>query len=137
MKTCFVDTNLFVRYLTNDDPAKVDRVERLLCDAAAGTVSLVTADVVLTELVWVLESVYMLTPEEITPMLRAILATPGLNVINGAVVDRALDYYYLDQHIDFVDGYIAATTEKLHITDLYSFDRKHLSNLENMNRLEP
>jgi predicted nucleic acid-binding protein len=30
MKTCFVDTNLFIRYFTNNDPYKADRVERLL-----------------------------------------------------------------------------------------------------------
>jgi predicted nucleic acid-binding protein len=33
MKTCFVDTNLFIRYLTNDDPVKADRVEKLLDEA--------------------------------------------------------------------------------------------------------
>lgn len=27
MRTCFVDTNLFIRYLTNDDPQKADRVD--------------------------------------------------------------------------------------------------------------
>ncbi len=35
MKTCFIDTNLFIRYLTNDDPKKADKVEALLADAAA------------------------------------------------------------------------------------------------------
>lgn len=30
MKRYFVDTNLFVRYLTADDPAKADRVDTLL-----------------------------------------------------------------------------------------------------------
>ena len=36
MTACFIDTNLFIRYLTNDDPGKADRVERLLAEAAAG-----------------------------------------------------------------------------------------------------
>ena len=30
MTTCFIDTNLFIRYLTNDDTQKADRVDRLL-----------------------------------------------------------------------------------------------------------
>jgi predicted nucleic acid-binding protein len=29
MKACFVDTNLFIRYLTNDDPDKANKVEDL------------------------------------------------------------------------------------------------------------
>jgi predicted nucleic acid-binding protein len=40
MKTFFVDTNLFIRYLTNDDPAKADRVEALLDDARDGEIHL-------------------------------------------------------------------------------------------------
>ncbi|MBV5339042.1 MAG: PIN domain-containing protein, partial [Deltaproteobacteria bacterium] len=56
MKSCFVDTNLFIRYLTNDDSAKADKVEKLLDDAAAGSLKLVTTEMVIAEIVWVLES---------------------------------------------------------------------------------
>jgi predicted nucleic acid-binding protein len=44
MKICVVDTNLFIRYFTNDDPHKTDRVERLLEQARNGTVRLITKD---------------------------------------------------------------------------------------------
>ena len=73
MKRCFIDTNIFVRYLTADDKAKADRVENLLNKAASGSVKLITADLVLVELIWVLESAYNLHPEDITPMIKAIL----------------------------------------------------------------
>lgn len=136
MRACFVDTNLFIRYITDDDPKKADRVEALLTEAADGRIRLVTADLVLAEVVWVLESAYGLKPVEITPMVRAILATPGLEVINEALVNRALDYYQ-GQNINFIDSYIAALKEKLNITEIYSFDRKHLSRLDSLNRIEP
>ena len=136
MKSCFVDTNLFVRYLTDDDPEKADRVETLLGEASEGRVRLVTADLVLVELVWVLESSYDLKPVEIAPMIRSILASPGMEVINGALLAKALDHYE-GNNIDIVDGYIAALMEKLNITDVYSFDRKHLSRLKSLKRIEP
>ncbi len=136
MKSCFVDTNLFIRYLTDDDPEKADRVETLLGEASEGRVRLVTADLVLVELVWVLESSYDLKPVEIAPMIRSILATPGMEVINGALLAKALDHYE-GNNIDIVDGYIAALMEKLNITDVYSFDRKHLSRLKSLKRIEP
>lgn len=136
MKACFVDTNLFVRYLTDDDAEKADRVEALLGEASEGKVRLVTADLVLVELIWVLESSYDMKPGEITPMIRAILATPGLEVINGALMARALDHYE-GKNIDIVDGYIAALMEKLNITDIYSFDRKHLSRIDSLKQIEP
>jgi uncharacterized protein len=136
MKRCFVDTNLFIRYLTNDDPAKADRVERLLNDAAAGKVRLVTAEMVLAEVAWVLESAYGLKAAEIAPLIRAILATPGLEVINGSLVEQALVHYEI-RKVDFIDGYIAAVIEKNGLEGLYSFDKKHISRLPGIERKEP
>lgn len=136
MNTCFVDTNLFVRYLTDDDAEKADRVEGLLNKASDGKVQLVTSDLILVELIWVLESSYHMKPVEITPMIRAILATPGLQVINGELISRALDHYE-DMNVDIVDGHIAALMKKLNITDVFSFDRKHLSRIGDLNRIEP
>jgi len=136
MRACFVDTNLFVRYLTDDDAEKADRVEALLGKASEGKVRLVTADLVLVELIWVLESSYEMKPGEISPMIRAILATPGLEVINAALMTRALEHYE-SKNVDIVDGYIAALMEKLNLTDVYSFNRKHLSRLDNLKRIEP
>jgi predicted nucleic-acid-binding protein len=136
MSRCFVDTNLFIRYLTNDDPALADRVEQLLDDAATGTVQLVTTELVMAETVWVLESSYHLNNSRIAPLVRGILATPGLEVINGDLIGKALVMYEL-QSIDFVDAYIAALMEKQGIQDIYSYDRKHISRIKNINRREP
>ena len=136
MKRSFVDTNLFIRYLTNDDPVKADRVEKLLDQAAGGSVKLVTTELVIAEIVWVLESFYEMTNVAIAPLVRGILATPGLEVINGALVGRAVELYE-GQGIDFIDGYIEAVMEKNGIDELYSFDRKHISRLRNVTRKEP
>lgn len=136
MKSCFVDTNLFIRYLTNDDPAKADKVEKLLDDAAAGKLKLVTTEMVMAEIVWVLESGYSLKNSDIAPLVRGILATPGLDVINAALVARAVELYEA-VNIDFIDGYIAAVMEHRGITELYSFDRKHISRVKKVVRLEP
>jgi predicted nucleic-acid-binding protein len=136
MNRCFVDTNLFIRYLTNDDPKLADRVEQLLDDAAAGSVQLVTTELVMAESVWVLESSYRLTHAQVAPLMRGILATPGMDVINGDLVGKALVLYEL-QNIDFVDAYIAVLMEKQGIKDIYSYDRKHLSRVKTINRKEP
>ena len=136
MNKSFVDTNLFIRYLTNDDPEKADRVEKLLVQAKSGTLNLVTTEMVIAEIVWVLESFYELTPKVIAPLIRGILATPGLEVINGPLISRALELYE-GQNVDFVDGYIAAVMEKQGISVLYSFDRKHISRIRTITRKEP
>lgn len=68
--------------------------------------------------------------------MRGILATPGLEVINGDLIGKALVMYEL-QGIDFADAYIAALMEKQGIQDIYSYDRKHISRIRNINRIEP
>jgi predicted nucleic-acid-binding protein len=136
MNVCFVDTNLFIRYLTNDDQAKAKRVELLLKEAAAGKVRLITAEMVIAEVVWVLESSYGLKCAAVAPLIRAILATKGLEVLNAHLVAQALEHYET-KNIDFIDGYIAAVMEKQRITDIYSFDRKHISRIQTISRKEP
>jgi predicted nucleic acid-binding protein len=136
VKTAFVDANVFLRYLTNDDPEKADRVDSLLDRAAAGEVRLLTTEMVLAEVVWVLESSFGLKNHQIVPMIKAILASPGIEVINGHFVARALDYY-LSHNIDFIDGYIAAVMEKRKVADIFSFDRKHMGRIKSITRKEP
>jgi len=136
VKTVFVDTNIFIRYLTNDDPVKADKVDRLLDKAAKGKVLLVTAELVVAEVVWVLESFYGLKNDTIGQMIKAILITPGLKVINGSLVEKAIDYY-LTYNIDFIDGYIAAVMEQKGINEIFSYDKKHLSRIQSVSRKEP
>ena len=136
MTTCFIDTNLFIRYLTNDDAQKADRVDQLLEQAANGKIKLMTEGIVLAEVVWVLESYYNLEKARIAEMLKAILSTPGLEVLNGRIVENALPYYSL-QNIDFVDAYIVALMQKHKITGIYSFEKKDLDRITHVTRLEP
>jgi uncharacterized SAM-binding protein YcdF (DUF218 family) len=51
LKPVFVDTNLFLRYLTNDIPDQADRVESLLKEASEGGTTLATGSLVIAELV--------------------------------------------------------------------------------------
>lgn len=136
MKTLFVDANVFLRYLTDDDREEADRVAAVLSRAAKGDVRLVTTELVLAEVIWVLESSYDLKNREIVPLIRGILATPGIEVVNGGLVGRALDIYQTD-NVDFVDGYIAAVMEARGIREIVSFDRKRMARIRTVTRREP
>ncbi len=128
MKTSFLDANIFIRYLTNDDPVKADRVEKLLESAARGKQRLMTTEMVIAEVVWVLESFYKLSTTVIGPMIKAILATPGLEVINGALVEKAVEHY-MAKNIDFIDGYIVAVMDRHNVTEIFSYDKRHLTRI--------
>ena len=102
----FVDTNLFLHYLTNDIPAQADAVEHLLRQAAAGDVLLVVNPFVLAEIIWTLRTYYKLTQDEITEKILAILNTPGMEVADRDLVLQAVTWWH-DHNVDFIDAYNA------------------------------
>lgn len=135
-ETGFVNTNLFLRYLTNDVPEQADAVERLLRWAMAGEVRLLTNELVIAEIVWTLESFYKQSRQEITDKVLAILNTPGLEVANGAVVLQAM-VWYAEKKVDFIDAYNGAWILAQGSHAVYTFDRTHFSRLEGLTTLTP
>lgn len=125
----FVDTNLFLRYLTNDVPEQADAVEELLHKAAAGNVTLVTSSVVMAEIVWTLESFYQLERKDIREKIVAILNTAGLTVIEGDLVLQAITGY-VEKNVDFIDAYNVAWMLSHGITEAYTFNRKHFNRFD-------
>jgi len=67
---------------------------------------------------------------------KAILATPGLEVINGALVEKAVEHY-MGKNIDFIDGYIAVVMERRKVSEIYSYNKKHPARIKTIKRLEP
>ncbi len=125
----FADTNLFLRYLTNDVPAQADAVEGLLQRARQGQVSLVTTELVLAEIVWTLESFYELPREDIRDKVLAILHTPGLRVAGADLVTHAV-VWYAEKNVDFIDAYHAAWMLQEGIEKAGTFDKKHFDRFD-------
>lgn len=127
-KAVFVDTNLFLRYLTNDVPAQADAVEILLQQAVAAETQLVTNSLVLAEIVWTLESFYHLSKSDVQEKILAILNTPGLEVADGDLALQAISWY-VTCNVDFIDAYNTAWLLSQGLDTIYTFDRKHFTRL--------
>ena len=128
-ETVFADTNLFLRYLTNDVPAQADLIESLLHRAAKGKINLVTTSMVIAEIVWTLESYYELDKKEIQTMILGILNTDGLEVINSDLILQAI-VHYTDKNVDFIDAFNAAWMVKNDVDKIYTFDQKHFNRFD-------
>ena len=61
----FVDTNIFIRFLTDDIPEKADACEEIFKKAVEKKETLFTTDLVIAKIVWVLESFYGLPKKEV------------------------------------------------------------------------
>ncbi|MDA1190077.1 MAG: PIN domain-containing protein [Candidatus Poribacteria bacterium] len=129
MSDAFADTNLFLRFLTNDVPKQADAVADLLARAANGEVTLRTHPMVIAEIVWTLESYYELPKAEIASKVLAVLNTPGLQVEDTEIIGQAA-LTYAEKNIDFIDAYSACWMIRNGISHAYTFDTRHFSRVE-------
>ena len=124
MANLFVDTNVFLRFLTNDDPAKAKRAETLFRDALRGKVRLATSLLVIAEIIWTLESFYKVAKPDIAAKVEKILNTPNLECPDTPLILLALDLY-VHANIDFVDAYTAFDMRERGLTQILTYDHKH------------
>jgi uncharacterized protein len=130
-ETVFADTNLFLRYLTNDIPAQADTVETLLKRAAKGDALLTTTNLVIAEIVWTLESFYRLSKKDISNKVLAILNTRGLNVEDSDLLLQAA-VWYAEKNVDFIDAFNAAWMLQQDISKVATFDLKHFNRFDGL-----
>ncbi|MBW2067010.1 MAG: PIN domain-containing protein [Deltaproteobacteria bacterium] len=131
----FVDTNVFVRYLTNDVPEKADECERIFKKAVDRKDSLFITQMVVAEIVWVLESYYELPNEEVRDKVEKILNTPNLFCPQKDLMLAALSLY-VDKDIDFIEAYNALVLKHEGIREVYSYDA-HYDRIDWLERIEP
>jgi predicted nucleic-acid-binding protein len=128
LPTVIVDTNVFLRFFTEDDAAQAERSAVLFQQAAEGSIRLLTFPLVIAEIVWTLESWYRQPRPRIREVVEAILNTRNLKVAEAAVVRQAIAWY-AERNVDFVDAYVAAAAVAAGHPDVASFDRTDLTRL--------
>ena len=120
-----LDTNILVRYLTQDDsipsPKATELIERRLTEEKPGFVSIV----VMVETVWVLERAYGLTPHEIVGAVERVLQTDVLVVVNEQEVFTTMIALKEGQG-SFADAVIAALGARKGCSCTLTFDRRGL-----------
>jgi len=131
----FLDTNIFIRFLTDDVPEKVDACEEIFKKAVEKQETLFTTDLVIAEIVWVLESFYELQKNEIQDKVEKILNTPNLICPHKDLILNAL-ILYSEKNIDYIDACNALILKENGIEELYSYD-KHYDRIDWLTRLEP
>ncbi|HEV8045231.1 MAG TPA: type II toxin-antitoxin system VapC family toxin [Rubrobacter sp.] len=117
----WLDANVLLRFLTGSPPELAGRAARLLEEAQRGEVSLRVHSVVVAETVWVLESFYGYSKEEISDVLIALVEQPALRVEGAKTVVRALATM-AEGNMDFADALLAETARSRG-EGVVSFDR--------------
>jgi predicted nucleic acid-binding protein len=104
----WLDADVILRFLTGSPPELAARAAMLLEEAQQGEIILRVHPVVVAETVWVLESFYEYSKEEISGALVPLLEQPALRVEGARTVARALEVMAAS-NVDFVDALLAGT----------------------------
>jgi predicted nucleic-acid-binding protein len=118
-----IDTNVLVRYLTDDEPEMVDRAERLLERECSPDEPGFVNVVVLCEVVWVLRRRYRIARDQIAAAVEALLRAPLIAVEHGELAELALEDYRAGR-ADFTDALIGLINRRAGCEATATFDRK-------------
>ncbi len=117
-----LDTNVVVRYLTHDDRVQTTAAVKLFHSFSPeepGFLSLV----VVTELIWVLETCYSFNKKEIVQVLESLLRSKELIVERAEVAWQALRNFAAG-NADFSDCLVERCGNEAGCLHTFTFDQK-------------
>jgi predicted nucleic-acid-binding protein len=116
-----LDTNVLVRYITQDDNKQAALANALienLDDASPGFVTLVT----LVELSWVLESAYHFTRQQFAEVMQTLMTVDTIKLDRAAVIASAVRVYAASK-ADFSDCLIERLSANAGCERTMTFDK--------------
>ena len=123
-----VDTNVLVRLVARDDADQVSAAEQFVIKGAW------ISHLVLAETLWVLDSVYELSREQIATAVEMLLNHRDLTLQDAEVVTSALDRYRTRSAVDFSDCLVLEIARKAGHLPVATFDR-NFAKLDDVHRL--
>lgn len=109
-----VDTNIIVRFLTQDDKPQYRKCLQLFKDE-----DIFLPDTVILETVWVLSFVYNFKPSEISVALRGLFGLPNVALSSAQLIASVMEMY--EEGVDFADAFHLAMSEGC--SELKTFDK--------------
>ncbi|HVB72402.1 MAG TPA: PIN domain-containing protein [Ktedonobacteraceae bacterium] len=135
MATCFLDTNILLRYLVGDNQQMAEQALNLLMRVERGEEKVITSSLVIFETIFTLQSFYRVPRQQIKEQVLPIISLRGLHLPAKSVFYKALDLY-VTKNISFADAYNAAYMISEEVFNIYSWD-KGFDKIDGIIRLEP
>lgn len=135
MRKKFIDTNIFLRYLTKDDPSTYDKCREIFKKGIDGKIALATSGMVIAELIWTLLSYYRVPKAEAIEKVSIIVTTESLHIPEKDIIAEAL-VLFSRKNVDYIDAYNAVFMKYHGVDEIYSYDRD-FDAIEGIKRVEP
>lgn len=117
-----LDTNVLIRFLVRDDATQAKAVYKIFKNAEAEKTALFLPLLVVLETIWVLESVYAVTRQELLGSFESLLLMPTLKFEAQPAVRRFI-VSARKSKIDLSDLLIAASAQSTGCDAVLTFDK--------------
>lgn len=112
------DTNILVRLFTEDDRKQAEAARRFVKGGAW------ISHLVVAETIWVLQSVYGRTRDDIAKAVETLVSNESLVLQDPETVTAALDVFTKNKGVDFSDCLMVSIAQKAGHKPLGTLDKK-------------
>ncbi len=131
MKKHIVDTNALISFVTDRNPAQQDKIANLLHSAAHLRIKVLCPQNVLTEFVYVMDSVYRIDKAEIRDIVSDFIKFPGVEIVHQISL-KTLFSLWPEKVPDYGDAIIASLCKDIKGASVATFDRKFRAKLKKL-----
>jgi predicted nucleic-acid-binding protein len=118
-----VDTNILVRFLVGDDEIQSKKVYELFKKIESKNDTLFVPLLVVLELIWVFESAYEISREEIIESISDMLLMPILKFEHQSAIQQ-FTHFAQSNNYDLSDLLIAYSAKEQGCASIFTFDKK-------------
>lgn len=119
--TAFLDTNIFLRHLRQDDPVLSPKATRIFAKIEKGKLKVSTSDTVIFETVFTLQRGYKESRDRIAAGVLPLLMLPGI-ILPAKKYYRSVFSLYCSTSLSFADSYHVIFIKRIGIKQIISFD---------------
>ena len=129
MNICIIDTNAMISFVTDRNPFQQGKIANLLDRAAQLKIRVLCPQNVLTEFVYVMDSVYCIGNVEIRDMVMDFIRLPGIEIVDQLNL-TTLFSLWPEKVPDYGDAIIATLCMDTRGSSVLTFDRKFKARLK-------
>jgi predicted nucleic acid-binding protein len=131
LKNYIIDTNALISFVTDRNPAQQDKIANLLNSAAQLKVRVLCPQNVVTEFVYVMDSVYRIGKIEIRDIVKDFIKLPGVEIVHQISLNT-LFTFWPEKVPDYGDAVIALLCKDIQGSSVATFDRKFRAKLKKL-----
>jgi predicted nucleic acid-binding protein len=131
MRKLIIDTNALISFVTDRDPAQQEKIAKVLDRAAQLGVRVLCPQNVLTEFIYVMDSVYRIGKTEIRDIVKDLIILPGVEIVHQISLNT-LFTFWPEKVPDYGDAIIAALCKHIQGSSVATFDRKFRAKLKKL-----